>query len=172
MALSQATLDWLKAAHVIAVILWLGTMFAVYWLLRIHAHAPKDVLDKLTLMERSLAMSMDIAATVALIAGLGMIFGNTPNLLGRPGYGWLHIKLAVVLLGVFSVHGMLRGKIKKFSNGQLSPVSPTMWTILLASITVIVILVIRGPVMFAKGNAVDTGSPTQPVPTAPAGSAQ
>ena len=149
------TYPWLLVAHLIAVFLWLGTMFAVYWLLRVHAHAPKDVLDKLTLMERSLAMSMDIAATVAIGCGLVMAFSSggthpTGTLFTAPGSGWFHIKLVVVVLGVLPVHGMLRAKIKRFSNGQLSPIPQWMWSLLLAAITVIVILVIRGPIMFAK----------------------
>jgi uncharacterized membrane protein len=145
------TYSWLVAAHLIAVFLWLGTMFAVYWLLRIHAHAPKDVLDKLTLMERSLALSMDIAATVAIGCGIAMAVGRPGgNLFSAPGSGWFHIKLAVVVLGILPVHGMLRGKIKKFSNGQLSPIPQWMWSLVLAAITVIVILVVRGPIMFAK----------------------
>ena len=37
--------QWLLTGHLIGVILWLGTLFAVYWLLRIHAQAPKDVLS-------------------------------------------------------------------------------------------------------------------------------
>jgi uncharacterized membrane protein len=159
--MSDPTYAWLLTAHLIAVFLWLGTMFAVYWLLRIHAHAPKDVLDKLTLMERSLAMSMDIAATVAIGCGIAMAVSAAPSrpthpvtsLFAAPGAGWFHIKLAVVVLGVLPVHGMLRAKIKKFSNGQLSPVPQWMWSLLLAAITVIVILVIRGPVMFAPGSA-------------------
>jgi uncharacterized membrane protein len=148
------TYPWLLTAHLIAVFLWLGTMFAVYWLLRVHAHAPKDVLDKLTLMERSLALSMDIAATVAIGCGLVMALSSggshpTGTLFSTPGSGWFHIKLVVVVLGVLPVHGMLRAKIKKFSNGQLSPIPQWMWSLLLAAITVIVILVIRGPIMFA-----------------------
>ena len=54
---------WLLTAHLIGVILWMGCLFAVYWLLRVHAQAPKDVLDRLTLMERSLAMTMDMRSS-------------------------------------------------------------------------------------------------------------
>jgi len=148
--MSPETLEWLKTAHLIGLFIWIGGLFAVYWLLRVHAHAPKDVLDKLTLMERSLALSTDVAAAVAIGCGIALIFGQTPNLFAREGMGWLHIKLLIVVVGVLPVHGMLRGKIKKFSQGKISPVPQWLWSMLLLSITVILILAIRGPRMFAK----------------------
>ena len=54
--MSTSVYSWLLAAHLIGVILWIGGLFSTYWLLRIHAQAPKEVHEKLTLMERSLAL--------------------------------------------------------------------------------------------------------------------
>ena len=147
-------LQWLLTAHLIGVIFWLGCLFAVYWLLRVHAQAPKDVLDKLTLMERSLALTMDLAAALAIGAGLALAIRHdgthpTSTLFTAPGAGWFHIKLTVVVLGILPVHGMVRGKIGKFSRGVISSVPQWMWTLLLISIVVIVVMVIRGPLMFA-----------------------
>jgi len=146
--------QWLLTGHLIGVFLWLGTLFAVYWLLRIHAQAPKDVLDKLTLMERSLALTMDLAATLAIGAGLAMALRKdgthpTSNLFAAPGAGWFHIKLTVVALGILPVHGMVRAKIGKFGRGEISNVPQWMWSLLLVAIVAIVVLVIRGPAMFA-----------------------
>ena len=146
--------QWLLTAHLIGVFLWMGCLFAVYWLLRLHAQAPRDVHDKLTLMERSLALTMDLAATLAIGVGLVMAFSKegthpTTTLFGAPGAGWFHIKLAVVVLGILPVHGMVRGKIAKFSRGAVSSVPQWMWSVLLVSIVVIVVMVIRGPMMFA-----------------------
>ncbi len=155
--MSIETYSWLLTAHLIGVFLWLGGLFAVYWLLRIHAHAPKDVLDKLTLMERSLALSMDLAAAVAIGCGLAMALttGGSPrhptsNLFAAPGAGWFHIKLAIVVLGILPVHGMIRARIKRFSNGQISPIPQWMWSLLLASIAAIVIMVFKGPYIFGS----------------------
>ncbi len=152
--MSDSVYRWLIAGHLIGVILWMGSAFATYWLLRLHAQAPKDTHEKLTLMERSLAMTMDIAATLAIVAGLGMAFSKggshpTSNLFAAPGAAWFHIKLTLVVLGILPVHGMIRGKIAKFSRGQISTVPQWMWSVLLVSIAAIVILVIRGPLMFA-----------------------
>jgi uncharacterized membrane protein len=142
---------WLKAGHLIALFLWVGGLFAIYWMLRLHAHAPKDAHEKLTLMERSIALATDIASAVAIGTGISMLFQPHGFYLGLPGAGWLHIKLAIVVLGVLPVHGMLRARIKKFGMGQITPVPQWLWSLFLASITVIVILVIRGPMMFAPG---------------------
>lgn len=141
---------WLKSAHLIALFLWIGGLFAIYWMLRLHAHAPKDAHEKLTLMERSIALSTDIAAAVAMGTGIAMLFRPEGLLLAQPGAGWLHIKLTLVVLGILPVHGILRGKIKKFGMGNIAPVPQWLWSLFLAAMTVIVILVIRGPLMFAK----------------------
>ena len=149
--------EWLKAGHIIGDILWLGTMFSVYWLLRLHAQAPRDVLDKLTLMERSLALTMDIAAMLAIGCGLGLAFGHvgthpTTSLFAAPGSAWIHIKLTAVVLGILPVHGIVRAKVGKFSRGQHPSVPTWPWTLLLIAIVVIVIVVFRGPLMFAPAH--------------------
>jgi uncharacterized membrane protein len=145
---------WLKTGHLVGVFLWIGGLFSVYWMLRFHANAPKDTHERLTLMERSMAMTMDIAAMLAIVCGLGMAFSKggdhpTTNLFAAPGAGWFHVKLAVVVLGVLSVHGMIRARVGKFGRGQVGPVPGWMWSVLLASITAIVILVFVGPRWFA-----------------------
>lgn len=165
---------WLLVGHLIGVFIWLGTMFAVYWLLRIHANAPKDVLDKLTLMERSLAMTMDLGATLAIGCGLTMALVHagdhpTTTLFGAPGAGWFHIKLTVVVLGILSVHGLVRARVGKFSRGVIKPVPSWPWNVLLASIVAVVVLVIRGPAIFAPSAppAPTTETPSAPAATAP-----
>jgi uncharacterized membrane protein len=142
-------LQWLLSAHLIGVILWLGCLFAVYWLLRVHAQAPKDVLDKLTLMERSLALTMDLAAALAIGAGLALALlhiGDHPTstLFTKPGAGWFHFKLLIVVLGILPVHGMVRGKVGKFGRGIISNVPQFMWSLLLIAIVAIIVLVMYG----------------------------
>jgi uncharacterized membrane protein len=139
------TLLWVLAAHLIGVFLWLGGLFSTYWLLRIHAHAPKDVHEKLTLMERSLALMMDIAATLAIGTGLVMALDRTPTLFTTPHSGWFHAKLAVVVLGILPVHGIVRARIARYGRGDLKPVPQWAWSLLLAAICAITILVVKRP---------------------------
>jgi uncharacterized membrane protein len=146
--------QWLLSAHLIGVIFWLGCLFAVYWLLRVHAQAPRDVLDKLTLLERSLALTMDISAALAIGTGLALAIRHdgthpTSTLFTAPGAGWFHVKLTIVVFGILPVHGMVRGKIAKFSRGVISNVPQFLWSLLLVSIVLIVVMVFRGPLLFA-----------------------
>jgi uncharacterized membrane protein len=162
--------DWLKAGHLIGTFIWVGSMFTVYWLLRLHAHAPKDAHEKLILMERSMAMMMDIAAALAIGCGVALIFyriDGRRSLFSEPGVGWFHIKLTVVVLGILSAHGMLRARIKKFSQGKIAPVPQWQWTVLLSSVVAILILVfvVRGAMARAVPSAVGTTDPSVKVLT-------
>jgi uncharacterized membrane protein len=137
---------WVLPAHIIGLFLWMGGLFTVYWLLRVHATAPKEVHEKLVLMERSLALMMDIAAALAIGTGLALALAHPMgNLFTIPKQAWLHVKLTVVVLGILSVHGMVRARIKKFSQGNISDVPQWQWSLLLVSIVAIVILVERRP---------------------------
>jgi uncharacterized membrane protein len=131
---------WVLAAHLIGVFLWIGGLMSIYWLQRIHAHAPKDSWDRLTAMERSLALTTDIAAAAAIGFGAVMLFHPT-NMFKLEHMGWLHAKLAIVVLGVLPLHGMMRARVKKFSRGELPKVPQWQWSLLLACLVAIVILV-------------------------------
>jgi uncharacterized membrane protein len=147
--MGPSTYLWLKAAHLIGLFVWIGGLFAVYWLLRFHAHAPKEAHEKLTLMERSLALMMDIGAGLAIGAGIAMAVGFNSQMQYFK-QGWFHIKLTVAVLGVLPVHGIIRARIKKYATGAFKPIPHWMWTMLLLAIVIIVIMVFRGPLIFAK----------------------
>ncbi|HEX4419798.1 MAG TPA: CopD family protein [Kofleriaceae bacterium] len=127
------------SAHLIAIVLWISGLTVIYWLLRLHDHVPKDTRDKLTLMERSVALMADIAAAVAIGCGIAMAVSPI-NLFTAKDGPWLHIKLTVVVVAILSVHGMLRARIKKFSRGQITPVPGWMWSLLLAGMTISILL--------------------------------
>ncbi len=139
--MSVETYTWLKAGHLIGLVLWISGLVAVYWLLRFHSHAPKDVHEKLTLQERSMALMADISAALAIGTGIAMIVGG--KIFSQPKMGWFHIKLTVVALVILPVHGMLRAKIKKYGMGIMKPVPQWMWTLLLSGIVAVLILVTR-----------------------------
>lgn len=147
--MSTSVYFWLLAAHVIGFLLWVGGLFSTYWLLRIHAQSPKEVHEKLTLMERSLALVMDIAATLAIATGLVMALSHPDfrptNLFATPKSGWFHAKLALVVLGILPVHGIIRAKIGKFGRGEVTGISQWLWSLLLIAICGIAILVVRRP---------------------------
>jgi uncharacterized membrane protein len=134
------TRQWVLAAHLIGVIFWIGGLMSVYWIQRMHAHAPKDVRDQLTAMERSLAMMMDLGATLAIGCGIAMIVSPINLFTVKPA-SWLHLKLTLVVLGILPVHGMIRARVKKFSRGEMPKVPQWQWSLLLVAIVGIVIAV-------------------------------
>jgi uncharacterized membrane protein len=147
--MSTSVYFWLLAAHVIGFILWIGGLFSTYWLLRIHAQSPKEVHEKLTLMERSLALVMDIAATLAIATGLVMALSRPEfrptTLFATPHSGWFHVKLTLVVLGILPVHGIIRARIGKFGRGEVTGIPQWLWSLLLIAICGIAILVVRRP---------------------------
>jgi len=136
---ARMELRWVQAAHVIGVVLWISGLTAIYWMLRFHDHAPKESHEKLILMERSMAMSTDIAATIAIVCGVWLAIER--HYFTTSGNGWLHIKLTAVVLGILSVHGLLRARIKRYSRGELKPVPTWVWSMLLAGMTLAILAV-------------------------------
>lgn len=138
--------SWLLGAHLIGVVFWIGGLMSVYWLLRMHVHAPKDMHDKLILMERALALTMDLAATLAIGAGLALAIHE--KLFSQPKMGWLHIKIAVVVLGILSVHGIVRARVGRFSRGEKPTVPSWVWSMLVGSVVAVLLIVTRVKIAF------------------------
>lgn len=138
--MSPSTVLWVRAAHLISVVLWIGGLSTLYWLLRLHDQAPKEMREKLTLMERSIAMSTEIASLVAIGCGLAMALSPINQF--THGGAWLHIKLTVVVVAILSVQGMLRGRVKRFAQGKIKPVPSWMWTLMLVGVAVAIILAV------------------------------
>jgi putative membrane protein len=138
--MSPSIYQWVRAAHLISVVLWIAGLSTLYWMLRLHDQAPKEMREKLTLMERSLALSTEIASVVAIGCGLAMALSPINQF--TQGGGWLHIKLTVVVIAILSVQGMLRGRVKRFAMGNIKPVPNWMWTLLLSGVAVSIILAV------------------------------
>ncbi len=136
--MSPSTLSWLNAIHVVGAILWVAGLTAVLALLSVHGRVDGVARDTLTRAERAVAMLMDLGATVAIGVGLYRALGVTPTEFGRGA--WLHIKLTVVVVGILSVHGLARVKIKQFREGRVRPLPPVVWVVFLASVAAAAIL--------------------------------
>ena len=140
--MSASTYLLVLSAHFIGLFFWIASLVSVYWLLRLHSHAPKDAYEKLTLMERSLAMLMDIAALLAIGCGIALAVsgpaGHSPVSWFKIGK-WLHYKLVLVLV-LLAIHGMVRARIKKFGRGQIVQIPQWMWSLLLVVVTAIILI--------------------------------
>src|SRR5262245_57966674 len=139
--MSTSTYWLVLSAHFIGLVFWIAGLVSVYWLLRLHAHAPKDAHEKFTLMERSMAMLMEIASVLAIGCGIALAISGPPGSpvtwfkIGK----WLHYKLVLVIV-LLAVQGMVRGRVKKFGRGQITPVPQWMWTLLLVTVTAIILI--------------------------------
>jgi uncharacterized membrane protein len=116
--MSFETLSWLHVGHVLGFTVWVAGLVAVAALLRAHEAADAASRPGVILAARNMALLMDLGATLAIAIGLIMAFNSQqyPNTAFKTG-GWLHVKLAVVVLGLLVPHGMMRAKIGRLRRG-------------------------------------------------------
>ena len=103
---------WIKAFHVIAVISWMAGMLYLPRLFVYHCGAPRDSIQSETfkIMERRLLKAiMTPAMIVTWILGLVLVWQG-----GFMTSGWLHAKLALVVL-LSGAHGFLARTVKDFA---------------------------------------------------------
>src|SRR5690606_27310791 len=104
-----------NALHVIAIISWMAGMLDVPRLFVYHADAEKGSVqpEASKLMgQRLLRGSINPALTLSLVFGLWLAWKG-----GWFSAGWLHAKLAAVIL-MSAVHGYLSGAVRKFAEDR------------------------------------------------------
>ncbi len=104
---------WLKAFHLIAVICWFAAIFYLPRLFVYHAMAEDQVSrDRFKLMERKLYRGiMNPSMIATLVLGIWML---TLNWDYYKTQGWLHAKLALVVL-LIGYHHVCLAYLKKFA---------------------------------------------------------
>jgi len=113
------TYDWVKAAHVIFVIFWMAGLFMLPRYLVYHQEGLSDPADAARWVEREnklRAIILTPAMIVVWVLGLALAL-NAGIADGVPGLGWLHAKLAIVLL-LSGYHGWAVGYAKKLARGR------------------------------------------------------
>ncbi len=129
---------WLHIGHICGFIAWIAGMLATLFLLRVHSVVEGPARDVCGRQERRTAMLMDLGATLAMVCGFVMAFGNTPNAF-KTG-GWLHIKLTIVAVVLLGIHGFTRAQVKRFRNGAVRGLPRALPYIVLAAAAVVVVL--------------------------------
>src|SRR5262245_9214323 len=110
--MSLETYSWLRVGHVFGFVCWIAGLITVLLLLRVHGVVEGPAREVLGRQERKAAVLMDGGATLAIICGLWLAFGGAVNAF-KTG-GWLHVKLTLVAIFLFGVHGWARVQIKRF----------------------------------------------------------
>ncbi|MBV8238424.1 MAG: CopD family protein [Sphingomonas sp.] len=144
-----AAYNWVKAAHVIFVIFWMAGMFMLPRYLVYHQEGLGDPVDAARWVERERRLRR-IILTPAMI--LVWVFGlllaaNIGLFAGGIGLGWLHAKIAIVVL-LSGYHGWAVGYSKKLAAGKATISNRglrMMNEIPALTVTLIVILVIVRP---------------------------
>ncbi|MBB4618289.1 CopD family protein [Sphingomonas abaci] len=118
-----AAYDWVKAAHIIFVIFWMAGLFMLprYLVYHQEALAAGRAEEAAQWVERE-SKIRHIILTPALIVTWLLGLSLTLNLGladGVPGLGWLHAKIALVLL-LSGYHGWAVGYARKLAAGKPS----------------------------------------------------
>ncbi|MFC5384561.1 protoporphyrinogen oxidase HemJ [Aquamicrobium segne] len=134
----EESYDWIKAAHVIAVISWMAGMLYLPRLFVYHADVEKGSAQSETfkLMERRLLRAIINPAMMASwIFGLWLAWSR----FGFQG-GWLHAKISFVLI-LSGVHGYLSAATRKFAEDR-NEKTARHWRIINEVPTVLMIVIV------------------------------
>lgn len=119
MSLTAEQYLWLKALHIIFVICWMAGMLYLPRLFVYHCQvAPKSEASELfKVMERKLMrVIINPCMIITFILGFTLAFGTGAFAPGS-GNGWMHAKLAFVLL-LGAIHGMMSKYRKAFERDE------------------------------------------------------
>lgn len=107
---------YVKAFHIVFIASWFAGLFylpRIFVNLAMETHQPS--VERLLLMGRKLYRFMTILMIPALVLGLWLWLGYG---IGKgPGNGWMHAKLAIVVL-LIGYHHACGSLLKKFERGQ------------------------------------------------------
>jgi len=110
---------WVKAAHVIFVIFWMAGMFMLPRYLVYHQEAVPGSAEAQAWVERETKLrNIILTPSMALVWVLGISLAVNAGLFsGVGGLGWLHAKLALVVI-LSGYHGWAVGYAKKLAAGK------------------------------------------------------
>lgn len=109
---------WVKAAHVVFVIFWMAGLFALPRFLVYHQEALPGSSEAMLWVEREAKLKRIILTPSMILSWLfGLMLATNIGLFdGQAGLGWLHAKLALVIL-LSAYHGWAVGYARKLANG-------------------------------------------------------
>lgn len=143
-----AAYPWVKAAHVVFVIFWMAGMFMLPRYLVYHQEAGVGTPEADRWIEREAKLrKMIVTPSILLVWILGIMLAVNIGLFeGAAGLGWLHAKIALVVL-LSAYHGWAVGYSKKLARGE-TPLSGRQLRMLneipaLAVILIVILVIVR-----------------------------
>ena len=110
---------WVKAAHLLFVIFWMAGMFMFPRYLVYHQEAGIGTPEADRWIDREAKLRRIILTpSMILVWVLGVLLAvNIGLFAGQPGLGWLHAKIALVVI-LSGYHGWMVGYSKKLARGE------------------------------------------------------
>ncbi|OYY79605.1 MAG: hypothetical protein B7Y43_00575 [Sphingomonas sp. 28-62-20] len=114
-----AAYPWVKAAHLIFVIFWMAGLFMLPRYLVYHQEAEQGSPEAERWIDREHKLrSIILTPSLVIVWVLGLVLAANLGLFsGAPGLGWLHAKIALVLL-LSGYHGWAAAYSKKLAKGE------------------------------------------------------
>ena len=137
---------WLRIAHIIGVILWIGGALSVAL---VAAFAEGEANRPITTAARKVALRVATPGMVlAWVGGLALFALSLDAYLKA---GWMHGKITIGLI-VAALTGVLSGKLRKAAAGEdVKPGSLRVFGIVIVVLAVLnVVLALLGPTLFAR----------------------
>lgn len=108
---------WIKALHLISVVTWFAALFYLPRLFVYHAMAEDEISrERFKVMERKLYRGIMTPSMIAVLVLGGWLLYLNPGLMKM---GWMHAKLALVLL-LIGYHHVCLAYLKKFARNENS----------------------------------------------------
>jgi len=136
---------WLKAGHIIFVIFWMAGLFMLPRYFVYHQEAAPGSPEAVLWVEREAKLLRIILwPSLVLVWLLGLVLATT---IGAWGYGWFHVKLALVL-GLSVYHIWLAGYAKALARGERRLTGRQLRLLNevpgLAAVLIVVLVVVKG----------------------------
>ena len=145
--MSSTAYLWVKAFHVVGILIWGGTIMGLTNLLVAFGKIPAETRKPILPTAMATGRMMDIGATLTIACAVWLAVGTKVPEGWVMQQGWMHVKLTLVVLGLFSAHGVLRAKLGKYRRGQEpKPLPPALVPILSLVLTAIIVLAIARPI--------------------------
>ena len=133
---------WMKAVHIISILVWMGGLLISPWVLFYQARESSS--ETLAAFGRTAMRGIiNPAAVLALVTGVLLIVVTGA---GAPGSGaWMHLKIVLILM-IGAIHGILSKHRKLCERGEATK-SPAYFRALFSILLVLAIAVVFTVVM-------------------------
>lgn len=107
---------WVKSFHIIAMVAWFAGLFYLPRLFVYHSTATDSIsIERFKVMERRLFYAITYpSAVVTTLLGLWLLSMNWQSYLA---YGWMHVKLTMVVL-LWGYHGLCGRYLRRFRDNN------------------------------------------------------